>query len=258
MAKPDGRIEKGQRLSTAISARAWNRAQDAADIVLGVRPGVEAGPLSSMYLPSVRVTLREKGYFGQVKVFNELVSHTIGGPSIDVAPGDLITPTGPAGMTTLSESTEEEKGLLNFTLPRLAPLSSQGLQGSLNSDQAANGASVQDASKRFAVCVGNDSNEYAISGLAITRVRVFHYAHRYARLASDTGFVRETPLSEINGMLDSCFWGNALILGYACSLPHSSTSAGSELLFRHVNISSNPAGQPVWPNWQVRWALVHF
>jgi len=43
MAKPDGRIEKGQRLSTAISARAWNRAQDAADIVLGARPGVEAG-----------------------------------------------------------------------------------------------------------------------------------------------------------------------------------------------------------------------
>lgn len=42
MAKPDGRIEKGQRLSTAISASAWNRAQDAADIVLGVRPGVEA------------------------------------------------------------------------------------------------------------------------------------------------------------------------------------------------------------------------
>ena len=42
MAKPDGRIEKGQRLSTAISAKAWNRAQDAADIVLGARPGVEA------------------------------------------------------------------------------------------------------------------------------------------------------------------------------------------------------------------------
>lgn len=43
MAKPDGRIEKGQRLASAISARAWNRAQDAADIVLGVRPGIEAG-----------------------------------------------------------------------------------------------------------------------------------------------------------------------------------------------------------------------
>jgi hypothetical protein len=33
----DGRIEPGQKLSTAISARAWNRAQDAADLVLGQR-----------------------------------------------------------------------------------------------------------------------------------------------------------------------------------------------------------------------------
>jgi hypothetical protein len=40
--RPDGRIEKGQRIGSAISARAWNRAQDAADIVLGVRPGVSA------------------------------------------------------------------------------------------------------------------------------------------------------------------------------------------------------------------------
>jgi hypothetical protein len=46
MARPDGRIEKGQRLGSAISARAWNRAQDAADHVLGVRPGFEAGSLS--------------------------------------------------------------------------------------------------------------------------------------------------------------------------------------------------------------------
>jgi hypothetical protein len=46
MAKPDGRIEKGQRLSTAISARAWNRAQDAADIVLGAKPGIDADGLS--------------------------------------------------------------------------------------------------------------------------------------------------------------------------------------------------------------------
>jgi hypothetical protein len=51
MAKPDGRIEKGQRLSTAISARAWNRAQDAADIVLGVRPGVEAGGFGGYQKP---------------------------------------------------------------------------------------------------------------------------------------------------------------------------------------------------------------
>ena len=47
MAKPDGLIEKGQRLASAISARAWNRAQDASDIVLGVRPGLEAGNSSA-------------------------------------------------------------------------------------------------------------------------------------------------------------------------------------------------------------------
>ena len=43
--RPDGRIEKGQRIGSAISARAWNRAQDAADIVLGVAPALEAGPV---------------------------------------------------------------------------------------------------------------------------------------------------------------------------------------------------------------------
>jgi hypothetical protein len=36
----NGRINPGQRLNTAISARAWNRAQDAADIVLGDRGGL--------------------------------------------------------------------------------------------------------------------------------------------------------------------------------------------------------------------------
>lgn len=43
MRRADGRIEPGQPLAGAISARAWNRAQDAADIVLGARPGVTVG-----------------------------------------------------------------------------------------------------------------------------------------------------------------------------------------------------------------------
>jgi len=42
--RQDGRIEPGQKLSGAISARAWNRAQDAADIVLGERTGFGAEP----------------------------------------------------------------------------------------------------------------------------------------------------------------------------------------------------------------------
>jgi hypothetical protein len=38
--RPDGRVEPGQRISSAFSARAWNRAQDAADVVLGARTSV--------------------------------------------------------------------------------------------------------------------------------------------------------------------------------------------------------------------------
>jgi hypothetical protein len=41
--RPDGRVEPGQRISSAFSARAWNRAQDAADVVLGARTGAMAG-----------------------------------------------------------------------------------------------------------------------------------------------------------------------------------------------------------------------
>jgi hypothetical protein len=42
MARADGRIEPGQPIASSISARAWNRAQDAADIVFGDRMGANA------------------------------------------------------------------------------------------------------------------------------------------------------------------------------------------------------------------------
>jgi hypothetical protein len=41
-ARQDGRIESGQSLRSAISSRAWNRAQAAADLVLGTRVGFAA------------------------------------------------------------------------------------------------------------------------------------------------------------------------------------------------------------------------
>lgn len=52
MPRSDGRIEPGQKLTSAISARAWNRAQQAADIVLGSTTGTAATtkpPVSSPY-----------------------------------------------------------------------------------------------------------------------------------------------------------------------------------------------------------------
>jgi len=51
MSRPDGRIEPGQPLRGAISARAWNRAQDAADLVLGAHAGTEGSPGSTVLKP---------------------------------------------------------------------------------------------------------------------------------------------------------------------------------------------------------------
>jgi hypothetical protein len=51
MGRADGRVQPGQRLDTAFSARAWNRAQDAADLVLGDRGGLEAGAGQSVAYP---------------------------------------------------------------------------------------------------------------------------------------------------------------------------------------------------------------
>jgi predicted RecA/RadA family phage recombinase len=51
MPRPDGRLEPGQPLRGAISARAWNRAQDAADLVLGANPGTEGVPGSPVLKP---------------------------------------------------------------------------------------------------------------------------------------------------------------------------------------------------------------
>jgi hypothetical protein len=42
MARPDGRVERGQKINKAFSAKAWNRAQAAADLVLDGRNGGSA------------------------------------------------------------------------------------------------------------------------------------------------------------------------------------------------------------------------
>jgi len=51
MPRPDGRLEPGQPVRGAISARAWNRAQDAADIVLGASVGTEGTKGSAALKP---------------------------------------------------------------------------------------------------------------------------------------------------------------------------------------------------------------
>jgi hypothetical protein len=86
-----GRVNPGQKLTTAFSARAWNRAQDAADIVLGDRGGLAeaAGGRTTRAGSVIRVRSpsgQEVPIHGVLQLF---------GPMISPAGGQLNA-TGPA------------------------------------------------------------------------------------------------------------------------------------------------------------------
>ena len=88
MSRPDGRLEPGQPLRGAISARAWNRAQDAADIVLGANPGTEGVPGSPVLKPYTWAYCRP--------------SVTVARWGVLAITGVAITPTGESGGATAS------------------------------------------------------------------------------------------------------------------------------------------------------------
>jgi hypothetical protein len=88
MARPDGRIEPGQPLRGAISARAWNRAQDAADLVLGANPGTAGAPGSPVLKPYTWAYCRP--------------SVTVARWGVLAITGVAITPTSSSGGATAS------------------------------------------------------------------------------------------------------------------------------------------------------------
>lgn len=88
MSRPDGRIEPGQPLRGAISARAWNRAQDAADLVLGANPGTAGVPGSQVLTPYTWAYCRP--------------SVTVARWGVLAITGVAITPTGSSGGATAS------------------------------------------------------------------------------------------------------------------------------------------------------------
>jgi hypothetical protein len=231
MARPDGRIEKGQRLSSAISAKAWNRAQEAADRVLGAGTGVEAGPLATFSLPSVRVTLRDQGWFGQCRF-------AINDSYFGLSPGAGLFPQTPASNESLSSFSENEKRIPQYTLPYTA-LSGPYIE--LPPQQ-------RNVTSGLFVCVGNQSNSYAMSGLAFTRIRVFNYLHRFARNPIEFPGQSQQQGTAANGCLDSSFWGLARIVGY-----WNGVDDAGNLIVRH----SSAAGLS-YPNFEYRWALIHF
>lgn len=87
MARPDGRVTPGQRINSAFSARAWNRAQDAADIVLGQSPSLVADA-PSPYGPPFEYVYCRNGTEETVPRFGVLrISGVTVLPGASTAPG---------------------------------------------------------------------------------------------------------------------------------------------------------------------------
>jgi hypothetical protein len=84
--RQNGRIEPGQKLSGAISARAWNRAQDAADIVLAERTGfgAEAGAGEPVNRVTVRIPASAVDGFQWPQGVKLQVGHSLGMPDVGV------------------------------------------------------------------------------------------------------------------------------------------------------------------------------
>lgn len=101
MARKDGRIEPGQSLSSAISAKAWNRAQDAADIVLGQRPGFTAGGVQGPSAPYTSVLCRNDS------------GSDVARWGVLAVTGVVIAPTGATGPAT--SSFQEQPVLIGVT-----------------------------------------------------------------------------------------------------------------------------------------------
>lgn len=83
----NGRITPGQKLGSAVSARAWNRAQDAADIVLESRGNLLAGDSRTIErAPNVVLVYNYSGY--PVPIGGAL---RVSGVFVNPADGDIET-----------------------------------------------------------------------------------------------------------------------------------------------------------------------
>lgn len=227
MNRGDGRLEPGQPLAGAITARAWNRAQDAADIVLGATPGTALNEaLITSRLPCVTARLSRQSAFGQVVVLKETQALESGYNPVEAIHIE----------SEKQESfSDAEKALLGFTLLESV------LSGSQNEDN-------EDAdldNQAFGICVGNESHLYAISGFAFARVRFWQQQHRYARIARNLdNYYSLTEISPHTGMMESCFWGPARIVGYC----------GWDAENKKLSLFHNYP----FTQFSIRWALLRF
>ena len=179
MSRPDGRIEPGQPLRGAISARAWNRAQDAADLVLGANTGVTAGagqPFSSRLVTSVQVQIPD--------------SFSNGMP-----PGMAVSINGSQSAIKSQTTGASYSGILAVEYLR-GGLTYIGSYDSGVNDTLGITIDGSSADALSLVCV-----PVVISGLAVVRVRKFDNSHKFA--VRPIRRISEAGVQQHFGILDS-------------------------------------------------------
>ena len=174
MARPDGRIEQGQRIGSAISARAWNRAQDAADIVLGVRPGANAGPLSYPRQSFTWMHCRNVAWYGATKYYGTNYDIPRWCPVWFYDPVNY--PTDPANATSFEDQVVLE-GYVALDQP------------SARNDLQVWGIALEP------IPVGS-IGKVAVSGIVQAKVELVSTAHKYVRPRRETTILETATAGE--------------------------------------------------------------
>lgn len=204
MPRPDGRIEPGQPLRGAISARAWNRAQDAADLVLGAGTGITAPqgiPHTSRLVVPVRV-------YGACPPASAVFL-------TGAFPARRLGDQPSSGSLTAPYSGGYDVTHLSGILANLG--NSSGYPLGITID----GSGEQDF-------LGSSVIPCVIRGLAVVRVRLFSESHRFAVFPFAKG--NESAGSRYSGILDSspCACdGSVKVVAYDVPSPPSNVTPGN-------------------------------
>lgn len=226
MGRTDGRIEPGQPLAGAISARAWNRAQDAADIVLGATPGI-GRPAVDAISPSPRIIVAmqklgpESMYSGQVVEY--FLDPSNAGPANGLTiPRSEIPPAAswPPGEDTFLDtilampSDIAQAKYLTFTGKRLPIYRCQLIRPASGPVDFL----AHELHPMAGVVMNNsDSDEttvrVCIAGPVLAYVRyLFSWQHDYNACAIRPILLEDTPYEESIGLLDSHRGGGIRVL----------------------------------------------
>ena len=157
MARPDGRVQPGQRLDTAFSARAWNRAQDAADLVLKDRQS---------FLPGESVPRRDPDII-------------LARAQVALQPGDWVffEPNGPGPIDVdTSDATLFSRRVEMFSRPVAA--------AALLTPQLVNNYANQHIGMAVSAATQGALCHVQVSGSVFCFLRLRHRHHGYARFGN--------------------------------------------------------------------------